>query len=95
MSERVLTRANLAGTALELLQEDARAATRLSSRCRNCIATAGFPGFVHLYVGEEAVAVGVCSNLVNCRLGIQHASRPWSRPSERRPSQRRARRTLG
>jgi pyruvate dehydrogenase E1 component alpha subunit len=26
---------------------------------------ARLPGFVHLYVGEEAVAVGVCMNLVN------------------------------
>ena len=26
------------------------------------------PGFVHLYVGEEAVAVGVCSNLENADL---------------------------
>ena len=26
---------------------------------------ARLPGFVHLYVGEEAVAVGVCMNLVD------------------------------
>ncbi len=28
---------------------------------------ARLPGFVHLYVGEEAVAVGVCSNLERAR----------------------------
>jgi len=37
------------------------------------------PGFVHLYVGEEAVAVGVCSNLEPADLVFQHSPRPWPR----------------
>ncbi len=35
------------------------------------------PGFGHLYIGEEATAVGVCASQCD-RLGHQHAS--WPRP---------------
>ena len=32
------------------------------------------PGFIHLYVGEEAVATGVCANLRQDDYVCQHAS---------------------
>ena len=34
-------------------------------RLHTDFASGGVPGFVHLYAGEEAVAVGVCSNLTD------------------------------
>ena len=36
----------------------------------------GIPGFVHLYAGEEASAVGVCMHLDRPRQHRQHPSRP-------------------
>lgn len=30
------------------------------------------PGFIHLYTGEEAIAVGVCENLTTQILLVQH-----------------------
>jgi hypothetical protein len=41
------------------------------------------PGLAHLYIGEEAVAVGVCEALAKRRLHHQHASRPRALPGER------------
>jgi hypothetical protein len=40
------------------------------------------PGLAHLYIGEEAVAVGVCEALRPRRLHHQHASRPRALPGE-------------
>ena len=34
------------------------------------------PGFLHLYIGEEAVAVGVCAHLRRTDWITSHASRP-------------------
>ena len=34
------------------------------------------PGFLHLYIGEEATAVGVCAHLQPTRLGHVDTSRP-------------------
>ena len=45
------------------------------------------PGFVHLYAGEEAVAVGVCTHLERRRLHHQHPPRP--RPLHRQGRRRR------
>ena len=42
---------------------------------------AALPGFVHLYVGEEAVAVGACSALRDDRPDHEHA--PRARPPDR------------
>ena len=42
------------------------------------------PGLAHLYIGEEAVAVGVCEALRSRRLHHQHASRPRALPGEGR-----------
>ena len=43
------------------------------------------PGLAHLYIGEEAIAVGVCEALKQGRLHHQHASRarPLSRQGRR------------
>ena len=38
------------------------------------------PGLAHLYIGEEAVAVGVCEALDRRRLHHQHAPRPRALP---------------
>jgi acetoin:2,6-dichlorophenolindophenol oxidoreductase subunit alpha len=40
-----------------------RAIREFEERVHAEFATGGIPGFVHLYAGEEASAVGVCSNL--------------------------------
>lgn len=32
---------------------------------RNFFLEGEIPGFIHLYIGEEAIATGVCSNLTN------------------------------
>ena len=51
------------------------------------------PGLAHLYIGEEAVAVGVCEALRGRRLHHQHPSRPRALPGQRgvsRPHVRRA-----
>ena len=42
------------------------------------------PGLAHLYIGEEAVAVGVCEALHARRLHHEHASRPRPLPGEGR-----------
>ena len=36
------------------------------------------PGFIHLYIGEEAIATGVCAHLQQERLHRQYA--PGTRP---------------
>ena len=40
------------------------------------------PGLAHLYIGEEAVAVGVCEALRTRRLHHQHPPRPWPLPCQ-------------
>ncbi len=45
---------------------------------------AKMPGLAHLYIGEEAVAVGVCEALAPRRLHHQHTSRPWPLHRQRR-----------
>ncbi len=42
------------------------------------------PGLAHLYIGEEAVAVGICEALRPRRLHHQHASRPRALPGQGR-----------
>ena len=42
------------------------------------------PGLAHLYIGEEAIAVGICEALRAGRLHHQHASRPWPLPGQGR-----------
>ena len=37
------------------------------------------PGFLHLYIGQEATAVGICAHLRPTRLDHLHASRTWPR----------------
>ena len=51
-------------------------------------------GGPHLYVGEEAVAVGVCTALETRRLHHQHASRPRPSDRQRGPAQADAGRDL-
>ena len=47
------------------------------------------PGFLHLYIGEEATGVGVCAHLRPHRLGDLDASRPRPRAGQgRRPGPR-------
>ena len=42
------------------------------------------PGLAHLYIGEEAIAVGVCEALQQRRLHHQHAPRPRPLPGQGR-----------
>ena len=42
------------------------------------------PGLAHLYIGEEAIAVGVCEALAERRLHHQHAPRPRPLPGQGR-----------
>ena len=42
------------------------------------------PGLAHLYIGEEAIAVGVCEALQSGRLHHQHAPRPRPLPGQGR-----------
>ena len=44
------------------------------------------PGLAHLYIGEEAIAVGVCEALQQRRLHHQHAPRPRPLPGQGRRS---------
>ncbi len=52
------------------------------------------PGFLHLYVGEEATAIGVCADLRAGRLDLQHASRSWACLGQGRASRARNGRTV-
>ena len=52
------------------------------------------PGFIHLYVGEEATAVGVCAHLRARRLDHQHAPRPRPRAGQGRAAGRSAGRAV-
>ena len=54
---------------------------RFEERVQEEFSKGGIPGFVHLYAGEEASAVGVCSHLGPQRLHRQHPSR--ARPQHR------------
>ena len=67
----------------ELLQAYRAMATirRFEERVQEEFSKGGIPGFVHLYAGEEASAVGVCSHLGDRGLHRQHPSRP--RPLDR------------
>lgn len=51
-----------AGTRRQALETMLRI-RRFEERVRDLFADAEIPGFVHLYIGQEAVAVGVCSAL--------------------------------
>ena len=51
------------------------------------------PGLAHLYIGEEAVAVGVCEGPPPRRLHHQHASRPRALPGQGRGAGPHVRRT--
>ena len=42
------------------------------------------PGLAHLYIGEEAIAVGICEALHARRLHHEHAPRPRPLPGQRR-----------
>ena len=54
---------------------------RFEERVQEEFSKGGIPGFVHLYAGEEASAVGVCMHLGPQGLHRQHPSRP--RPLDR------------
>jgi pyruvate dehydrogenase E1 component alpha subunit len=58
VERRVLTRQQLLGAYRTM-----RAIREFEERVHSEFATGEIPGFVHLYAGEEASAVGVCSNL--------------------------------
>ncbi len=63
----------------ETLTQAFRAMTtirRFEERVQEEFSKGGIPGFVHLYAGQEASAVGVCSHLAAARPYRQHASRP-------------------
>ena len=53
------------------------------------------PGLAHLYIGEEAVAVGVCEALRQRRLHHQHPPRPRPLPGQGRSDRPDVRRTAG
>ena len=48
---------------------------RFEERVQEEFSKGEIPGFVHLYAGEEASAVGVCSHLRDRGLHRQHPSR--------------------
>ena len=54
---------------------------RFEERVQDEFSKGGIPGFVHLYAGQEASAVGVCTHLGPQGLHRQHASR--ARPQHR------------
>jgi pyruvate dehydrogenase E1 component alpha subunit len=58
VERRALTRQQLLGAYRTM-----RAIREFEERVHSEFATGEIPGFVHLYAGEEASAVGVCSNL--------------------------------
>jgi pyruvate dehydrogenase E1 component alpha subunit len=58
VERRALTRQQLLGAYWTM-----RAIREFEERVHSEFATGEIPGFVHLYAGEEASAVGVCSNL--------------------------------
>ena len=61
---------------------------RFEERVQEEFSKGGIPGFVHLYAGEEASAVGMCMHLGRPGLHRQHPSRP--RPLDRQGLRRRA-----
>ena len=50
---------------------------RMEERLGEVVKSGELPGSVHLYIGQEAVAVGVCAQLAEQRLDRQHT--PWPR----------------
>ena len=77
--------------------DDARSASS-RSRSNELYRSAKMPGLTHLYIGEEAVAVGVCSALRRDDYITSHAPRPRALPRQgrgRRAHVRRAARQGG
>ena len=61
---------------------------RFESAAQVACRTGETPGFLHLYIGEEAVAVGVCAHLRRDRLGHLDPSRPRPCASQGRGARR-------